>query len=55
LDRAARPSLDTDIFPYGLAANRMVIEKAMEFSHEQGLTPRVMTPEEVYAPTMLDT
>jgi len=54
LDRSASGALATDIFPYGLAANRMVIEKAMEFSHEQGLTPRVITPEELYAPMLLD-
>jgi 4,5-dihydroxyphthalate decarboxylase len=54
LDRAAQSSLDNDIFPYGLKANRMVIETAMTFSHEQGLTPRVLTPEEVYAPMLLD-
>ena len=50
-----KASLAQDIFPYGLAANRMVIEKAMEFSTEQGLTPRVLTPEEVYAENLLDT
>lgn len=50
-----KQSLATDIFPYGLAANRMTIEKAMEFSTEQGLTPRVLTPEEIYADNLLDT
>ncbi len=54
MESGAKTSLAEDIFPYGLAANRMVIEKAMEFSHEQGLTPRVMTPEEVFAPMLLD-
>ena len=54
LDRGAEESLATDIFPYGLAGNRMVVEKAMEFSHEQGLTPRVMTPEEIFAQELLD-
>ena len=24
------------------------------YSHEQGLTPRVLTPQEIYAPTLLD-
>ena len=54
LDPSAKASIDTDIFPYGLKANRMVIEKAFEYSNEQGLTPRVMAPEEVYAPMLLD-
>ena len=31
-----------------------MIEAAMQYSHEQGLTPRVLTPEEIYAPTLLD-
>ena len=54
VDPATGAGLDTDLFPYGLKANRKVIETVMEFSHEQGLTPRVLTPEEVYAPTILD-
>ena len=54
LDPSARKALDTDIFPYGMKANRMVVEKAMEYSTEQGLTPRVMTPEEVYVPELMD-
>ncbi len=52
---AAKKSMDTDLFPYGLAANRMVIETAMQYSTEQGLTPRVLTPEEIYASNLLDT
>ena len=38
-----------------LSANRTVIKAAMtQYSHEQGLTPRVLTPQEIYAPTLLD-
>ena len=33
---------------------RTVIKAAMQYSHEQGLTPRVLTPQEIYAPTLLD-
>jgi 4,5-dihydroxyphthalate decarboxylase len=54
LDQSAQQAIDTDIFPYGLKANRTVIEKAMEYSYEQGLTPRLMTQEEVYAEKLLD-
>ena len=54
LPRESEGPLATDLFPYGLSANRMVIEAAMQYSHEQGLTPRVLTPEEIYAPTLLD-
>ena len=33
---------------------RTVIKAAMQYSHEHGLTPRVRTPQEIYAPTLLD-
>ena len=51
----ARKGLAQDLFPYGLSANRKVVELAMQYSNEQGLTSRVMTPEEVFASTLLDT
>ena len=54
VDAGVKKGLGRDLFPYGMKANRMVVEKAMEFSTEQGLTPRVMTPEEVFAPELLD-
>ncbi|MCH7482883.1 MAG: hypothetical protein IIC31_08670 [Chloroflexi bacterium] len=50
----ARAASATDLFPYGLAANREVVELAARYSHEQGLTPREVAVEEVFAPTLLD-
>ena len=45
---------DGDAFPYGFAQNRHVLEKATEYAHEQGLTPRRFEPEELFAPETLD-
>ena len=54
LPAESRAATGTDLFPYGLAANREVVELAMQYSHEQGLTPRVLGADEVFAPTLLD-
>ena len=54
LPRETRTAMATDLFPYGLAANRAVVELAMQYSAEQGLTPRVLSVDEVFAPTLLD-
>ena len=51
----ARAALATDLFPYGVAANRNTLETALAYSTEQGLTPRVVTIEELMAPNVLDT
>ena len=40
----------TDPYPYGVKENRKVLETIAEYSHEQGLTPRVVKLEEVFAP-----
>lgn len=47
-------ALDTDPFAYGLKANRKVLEAIMQFSFEQGLTPRLLKLEEVFHPATLD-
>ena len=54
LPPAARSATATDLFPYGMAANREVVELAARYSHEQGLTPREVAVEEVFAATLLD-
>ena len=50
-----RMALGEDLFPYGVSANRATVETALGYSTEQGLTERVVTMEELYAPTLLDT
>ena len=54
LPAEARSATATDLFPYGMAANREVMELAARYSHEQGLTPREVAVEEVFAATVLD-
>ncbi|MGH6741405.1 MAG: ABC transporter substrate-binding protein [Bradyrhizobium sp.] len=39
---------------HGIKANRKVVEMIAQMSHEQGLTPRVMKLEELYAPSAMD-
>ena len=41
-------ALRKDPFPYGIVDNRLVLETIARYSHEQGLTPRVMTLEEIF-------
>jgi 4,5-dihydroxyphthalate decarboxylase len=41
------------LITHGLRANREVLELAARYSNQQGLTPRVMTMEELFAPNAL--
>jgi 4,5-dihydroxyphthalate decarboxylase len=50
----AHAALATDPFPYGVRANRRVLETIAEYSHDQGLTPRVLALDELFAPSTLD-
>ena len=43
-----------DPFPYGIKANRAMLDTIIGFSHEQGLTPRRMKIEELFAESTLD-
>jgi 4,5-dihydroxyphthalate decarboxylase len=49
-----RSALSTDPYPYGIKANLRVLETIAEYSHEQGLTPRVVKLDEVFAPSTMD-
>jgi 4,5-dihydroxyphthalate decarboxylase len=46
--------LGDDPYPYGLKANQAMLETIAAFSHEQGLTPRKLKPEELFAAQTLD-
>ena len=48
LEGLARP-----VIRHGIAANREVLETAARYSLEQGLTPRLMRLEDVFAPATL--
>ena len=43
-----------DWYPYGIEQNRPSIEALLQYTHEQGLTARVMKLEEVFHPATLD-
>ncbi len=51
----ARRTIAEDLFPYGVSANRRTLETALAYSTEQGLTSRLVTIEELFAPAILDT
>ena len=50
----ARRELGDDWWPYGVAANRHVLDAFLRFHHEQGLSTRRLAPEELFAPETLD-
>jgi len=50
----SRPALAMDPYPYGIKDNRKVLETIAEYSHEQGLTPRIVKLEEVFAPSTME-
>ena len=49
-----RKPLAARIIQHGLKANRATLETAARYSNQQGLTPRVMTMDELFAPNVLD-
>ena len=50
----SRGVLSGDIVQHGIAANRKTLETAAQYSHEQGLTPRLVTLEEVFAESTME-
>ena len=46
----ARSELGEDWWPYGLEENRHVLETFLRYHHEQGLSKRLLKPEELFAP-----
>jgi 4,5-dihydroxyphthalate decarboxylase len=48
-DRAVE-LMGEDFWPYGFDANRTVLEKFLGYHHEQGLSPRPLQPEDLFAP-----
>lgn len=49
-----RREMGEDWWPYGLAPNRHVLETFLRYHHEQGLSPRRLEPEALFAPETLD-
>jgi 4,5-dihydroxyphthalate decarboxylase len=46
--------LGQDWWPYGLEANRKVLETFLRYHHRQGLSKRLVSVEELFAPETLD-
>ena len=50
-----RELIGDDPFPFGIKANQAMLDTITGYSHEQGLTPRKMKIEELFAESTLDT
>jgi len=50
----AAAGLRASLVRHGVTDNRMVLETAARYSHEQGLTPRLAQLEEIFAPSAMD-
>jgi 4,5-dihydroxyphthalate decarboxylase len=51
---ASRRVLDVDPYPYGVQANRKMLEALVQYSHEQELTSRRLALEDVFHPATLE-
>jgi 4,5-dihydroxyphthalate decarboxylase len=49
--RAAREFMGNDFWSYGLAPNRKVLETFLRHHHAQGLSSRLVSPEELFHPS----
>ncbi|MCH8848478.1 MAG: ABC transporter substrate-binding protein [Chloroflexi bacterium] len=54
LPAGSREVLSANIVQHGVAANRKTLETAAQYSYEQGLTPRLIGLEEVFAESTMD-
>ncbi len=50
-----RALLGEDWWPYGLDANRKAVDTFLRYHHEQGLSRRRLTSEDIFVPELLDT
>jgi 4,5-dihydroxyphthalate decarboxylase len=48
----ARKAHGDDLWPYGVEANRVTLQTACRYSFEQGLSGRLVAPEELFAQTL---
>jgi 4,5-dihydroxyphthalate decarboxylase len=53
--RAARALMGEDYWPYGLVPNRHVLQRFLQRHHAEGLSPRLLQPEELFHPASLET
>jgi len=52
--KAARDLMGTDFWPYGISANRKTLDYFLGQHHAQGLSPRLVTVEELFHPTTFE-
>jgi 4,5-dihydroxyphthalate decarboxylase len=50
----ARALMGDDFWPYGFARNRKTLETFLRYHHEQGLSQRLLKPEELFAPETME-
>jgi 4,5-dihydroxyphthalate decarboxylase len=49
-----RREMGEDYWPYGLEPNRKALQTFLRYHHEQGLSPRLLSPEELFVPESLE-
>lgn len=54
VEKSVADDVSQDLFPYGVAANRKLLETIAAYSHEQGLTNRRLDLEEIFYPLFLE-
>jgi 4,5-dihydroxyphthalate decarboxylase len=50
----ARALMGEDFWPYGFAKNRATLATFLRYHHEQGLSKRLLRPEELFAPETME-
>jgi 4,5-dihydroxyphthalate decarboxylase len=54
VDGGAGRALGSDIYPYGVTPQKDLLEAAAAYAHEQGLTPSVLSLEQIFYPPTLE-
>ena len=49
-----RREMGRDFWSYGLEPNRKVLETFLRYHHEQGLSPRLLSADALFAPEALE-
>jgi 4,5-dihydroxyphthalate decarboxylase len=52
--QAARHLMGEDFWPYGFSPNRQTLERFLEQHHAEGLSRRLLKPEELFHPATLE-
>ena len=52
--RAARALMGEDFWSYGLEPNRAVLNRFLQRHHQEGLSSRLLAPEELFHPAVLE-